>query len=87
MYYTVFYEQFSDDLLSRTTWTFIALSGMRLELDRCAKWTRKTKRHKWHIADVWSRLEMRNNTIEKPIIPDVVSLGIIESIISDIKFV
>lgn len=87
MHYIVSYEQSADDCLECKFWQFIALRGMRFELDMYTKYVRKSKRHGWKCVDFWSRIESRRCTIDKPAIPIEVKYGVRQSIISEIDFV
>ncbi len=45
-----------------------------LRLDSYVYQTRLTTRHKFRNADVWNRIQSRQNTLQKPPIPDGVLL-------------
>lgn len=57
-----------DDGLSRRILRFYMLDD-ELVLDRDADECRPTKRHKWRVRQQWSRLDRRNNSMERRAVP------------------
>jgi len=45
---------------------FLVWDDLSLVLDDYAIQSRKTKRHGWKTVRMWSRLERRDNTIDRP---------------------
>lgn len=56
------------DDLSRRFLRFYFIDS-EMVLDRDEDQSRQTKRHKWQVKEKWSRLDGRNNTIERREVP------------------
>jgi hypothetical protein len=56
--------------LEKIKWTFSWWETQTgIVLDRFAVSERKTKRHKFQVVFVWSRLDERDKRIKKPVVP------------------
>jgi len=64
-----------DSRLMREVWRFIYFDREHwLRLDRVVRESRQTLRHKYRTDDVWSRIETRYNTMDRPRVPENIGL-------------
>lgn len=74
--------------LSRTVWRFCYLSKGAV-LDAYRKETRKTSRHQFRATQfegtVWSRMDQRDNRIDRPQVPECVKANALSMFADSLK--
>lgn len=79
----------SKDKLQQVDYTFYLGWENKLVLDQYLNSSRKTTRHQFRADEIWSRLDKRHNTIDRPCVsPDIIEEAkqkIIDTIIYEEK--